>query len=191
MPCSAVMQTATSSATGPMDVHALRAHEKAASCKESRRAWLSGRVCASVSGGTEYGAARTRERAGTALSGAPPTSHTLLQRRDVTREPFAGWLTCLMLPQMARFVESRKARLRELQEEFEARQQALTEARSSSSSSSRHLLLSAMSRSTRRSTWIISPEKIHIFAKRLHATTPTCGASHGTSWLLSAELFGR
>ena len=58
-----------------------RAHEKAASCKESRRAWLSGRVCASVSGGTKYGAARTRERAGTALSGAPPTSHqhTLLQ----------------------------------------------------------------------------------------------------------------
>ena len=48
MPCSAVMEPAISSAIGPMDVATPRAHEKAASCKESRKACTSGRACVSA-----------------------------------------------------------------------------------------------------------------------------------------------
>ena len=47
----------------------------------------------------------------------------VLHRRDVTR------LTCLMLPQMARLVNSRRDRIRELNEKLECREQALTQAR--------------------------------------------------------------
>ena len=47
----------------------------------------------------------------------------MLHRRDVTR------LTCHMLPQMGRLVNSRRDRIRELNEKLECREQALTQAR--------------------------------------------------------------